>query len=327
MRDSVTTGTVLTAVRRGWTRIAGDDEHDLLINDRPDTPVPWTGVVRSSMRSLYRGHAVEWAAALACYGVLSFFPLLIGLAVLSATVVDLEWAVARAGDLLSQILPEGEREVEQIISGAAENRRRVGLLSVVALLVPGRRVLGALTTALNRMSETDERTDPLKRRAAVEMALFAMLALLFMAALFSGPVLEAALAAAGVAPGPRDPVYAALRFLITAVVVWGLLLTVYLVVPRGRRRWRAAAAGATVATILFLIARSGFTVALKLLGDAIAAIYGPIEVAALLLIYGWYASLILLAGGTFAAHVKVLRIEPAERAQMGSPAPISSPGR
>ncbi|MEJ7762716.1 MAG: YihY/virulence factor BrkB family protein [Thermomicrobiales bacterium] len=283
-------------------------------------------MIRASATSLYRTHAVEWAAALAFYGVLSFFPLLIGLAVLSATVVDLEWAVARAGDLLAQVLPEGEREVEGIITDAAENRRRVGVLAVVALLVPGRRVLGAMTTALNLMSETDELEDPVKRRAAVEVVLFGLLALLFIVALLSGPVVEAGLTAAGVAPGPREPAYAVLRLLSTAAVVWGLLFTVYVVVPRGRRRWPAAAAGASVATVLFLVARTGFTIALSVMGETITTIYGPITVAALLLIWGWYASLILLAGGSFAAHVKVLRIEAAERGEAARPDHPASTG-
>ncbi len=309
----MTTGTVRSAVRRRWSSLARAHDVDDITSERPSTPVPWLGVARASAVSLYRTHAVEWAAALAFYGVLSFFPLLIGLAVVAATVVDLDWAVARAVDLLAQVLPEGEREVERIVTDAADDRRGVGIVAVVALLVPGRRVLGAMTTGLNLMSETDELADPIKRRAAVELALFGMLALLFIVALLSGPLIEAGLTAAGGAPGPRGPAYAALRFVTTALVIWTLLLTVYLVVPRGRRRWRAAAAGATLATVLFLVARTGFTIALSIIGDTLTTIYGPIAVAALLLVYGWYASLILLVGGSFAAHVKVLRIEAAER--------------
>ncbi len=309
----MTRETARSVVRRGWDRLPGADDGHVIGSDRPSSPVPWFAVARASAVSLYRAHAVEWAAALAFYGVLSFFPLLIGLAVVAATVVDLDWAVARVGDLLAQVLPEGERDVERIVTEAADDRRQVGIVAVVALMVPGRRVLGVMTTALNLMSETDELDDPIKRRAGVEVVLFGMLALLFIFALLSGPLVEGGLSAAGGAPGPREPAYAALRFVTTAVVVWTMLVTVYLVVPRGRRRWRAAAAGATLATVLFLATRTGFTIGLAMLGDTLGIIYGPIAVAALLLVYGWYASLILLVGGSFAAHVKVLRIETADR--------------
>jgi len=180
---------------------------------------------------------------------------------------------------------------------------------VVTLLMPGRRILGAMTTALNLMSELDENEDPLKRKVAVELGLLALLASMFLLALLAGPIVAAGIAAADLAPGPGDPAVVALRLAVTAAVVWSLLFIIYLVVPRGHRYRRAAAAGATVATILFFVARGGVQIALDLLGDTVTAVYGPISIAVLLMVWGWYASLVLLVGGSFASHVKTLRID------------------
>nr|MBA3529239.1 hypothetical protein [Propionibacteriaceae bacterium] len=42
---------------------------------------------------------------------------------------------------------------------------------------------------------------------------------------------------------------------------------------------------------------------------SMALVYGPLAVAALLLIWSWYAALITLAGAALASHVKTMLLE------------------
>lgn len=91
--------------------------------------------------------------------------------------------------------------MEAIVQDAVAERGRVGVISVAIFLLTGRRVLGALTKALEIVSDVDEQADPPRRRALAELALLAGLADVAVVALLSGPLLNAAWDAAGIAPG------------------------------------------------------------------------------------------------------------------------------
>lgn len=101
---------------------------------------------------------------------------------------------------------------------------------------------------------------------------------------------------------------------VTQVVVRAALLVViftllYVVVPRGERYWRAAFAGAVVATALFFVAQGGFQVVIDTLWSNLTLIYGPLALAALLLSWAWYIALITLIGGSLASHIKVMVLQ------------------
>lgn len=115
------------------------------------------------IRDLRAANGLEWAAALACYTLLSLFPLLLAGLAIASSVGDAGWAEARLVALLGEALPSGGVDVESLIGDAVAERGRVGILSLIIFLVTGRRVLGALTKALNLVSDVDESTDPARR--------------------------------------------------------------------------------------------------------------------------------------------------------------------
>lgn len=264
----------------------------------------WKPVVIESAKDLWRSNVFEGAAALAFYGVLSFFPLLIALAVATTFFTDAEWAVARVGDLLGHFLPSGQIEVQEIVSQAADDRRRVGVVSALLLLVAGRRVLGALTKALNLVSDVDEQQEPLPRQVLVELGL--LLGGVFLLALSAGPLLQVAWNAVGVFPGSRGPAFEILQVVLSGCLLLVSFFLIYTVVPRGARHTSAAGAGAVAATLLFLGARGGFLLVLDRLWANLNIVYGPLAIAALLLLWAWYVSLIILIGGSLASHAKTM---------------------
>lgn len=216
----------------------------------------WPRVLTQSVRDLRAANAPEWAAALACYAVLSLFPLLLLAVVGASYLVDATWAAGRATDLLGVFVPRGQREVEEIVAAAIDERGRVGILSAVLFLVTGRRVLGALTTGLNLVSDVDQQTDSFQRRVLVEFALLAGLGALFLLALSARALLDVAWGAIRFVPGAASPAFRVLQEILRALLLLVAFTLVYAVVPRGERHWRAAAIGAAAATALFVVARA-----------------------------------------------------------------------
>lgn len=262
-----------------------------------------------AIRDLWANHGPEWSAALAFYAVLSLFPLLLAGAVLASYVVDGAWAVTRVTAVLGEFLPSGDDEIRDIVGRAVADPRRVGLLSVAVYLVAGRRVLGALTTALNLVSDVDERADGIGRRIALEASLLVGLAALFLLGLSSATLLHLAWDAARLAPTPDSLTFRLVRFGFQALLLLVVFFLVYTVVPRGRREARATMVGAAAATLLFLLARAAFLVILAPLSANLDVIYGPLAVPVLLLLWAWYVALITLFGGSLASHTKTMLLE------------------
>ena len=261
-----------------------------------------------SLRDLRATDAPEVAAALAFYALLSLFPLLLAGAAIASYAVEPAWAVARITDLLGAFVPRGEVEVEAIVGAAVAQRRRVGLLSILVLLASGRRVLGVLAKALNRVSDVDERREGWLRRAAVELALLAGIGGLFGLALSADRLLGPLRHDPGRLAGPEWATTAAAAAL-RALLLLTTFFLVYTFVPRGERNRRAALLGAGAATLLFLAARALFLVGVGRLWGGLGLIYGPLAVAAVLLLWAWYVALITLFGGALASHAKVMVAE------------------
>jgi membrane protein len=265
-------------------------------------------VVRQTLRDMWAGNAMEWAAALAFYAVLCVFPLVLAGAALAAFVVEPSVVAARLSSLLEGFVPLGVIAVEPIITAAIAARRRVGVFAILVWLVAGRRLLGALVTALDRVSDVDERRESLQRRAAVEVVLLVGIGTLFVVALLARS-LFGLLWEALWGTGPSSPVAWLAGTIVHALLLVMAFYALYTVVPYGLRHRRSALAGAITATGLFLAVRAGFLAILDRLWESVTLIYGPLALAALLLTWAWVVAVIVLFGGSLASHINVMLIE------------------
>jgi membrane protein len=251
---------------------------------------------------------MEWAAALSFYGTLSLFPLVLAGAGLASYVVDPHVIGTRLSVLVEGVLPAEVLDVEPIVATAIAARGRLGLVAFALWLLAGRRILGALVTAIDRVSDVDARQESVKRRAVVEMIFLTAIGVLFLVALTARPLIEWLwVAVSGNATG-SSWVWATGSALHTLLLV-GAFFALYTIVPHGERNRRAAFIGAIVATGLFLLARAVFLALLGRLWESYSIIYGPLALAALLLSWGWILGLIILFGASLASHVKVMVIE------------------
>lgn len=269
----------------------------------------WKPVVVQTLRDVWSNNGPEWAASLSFYAVLSLFPLLIAGTVAASYVAEPAWAAERFTALVEKFLPSSEVDVRPIVDTAVMQRGRVGLLAVVVFLISGRRVLGALRSALDLFSDADERNEPFKRRVIVELGLFVGLSTLFVLALLANPLVELAWQTVRVLPAGESAIIAAAVELVQASLLLAILVIIYAYVPAGRRPWRAVLLGAVVAALLFYVAQGIFLATLDWISESMHLLYGPLAPAALLLVWAWYVALITLVGGALASHAKVMVIE------------------
>ncbi len=268
----------------------------------------WKPVFAQTVRDVWATNGPEWAAALGFYAVLSLFPLLIAGVIVASYLAEPSWAAERFTTLVEKFLPSDDLDVRSIVDAAITQRQRVGVLAVVVFLVTGRRVLGALSTALNLFSDAEERDDHLKRRVLVEFGLFIGVTTLFVLALLANPLIDLAWRTVGVLPFSKTLTIGIAVELVQALLTVTIFATIYAFVPSGQRYWRAVFLGAAVAS-LFYLAQGIFVVILGWLSETLRLLYGPLAPAALLLIWAWYVALITLVGGAVASHTKVMVIE------------------
>jgi len=264
-------------------------------------------LVRQSACDVWANNLMELAAALAFYAVLSLFPLLLAAAAVAAYVVEPVWAVDRLTALLQAFVPAGVVDAEPIVAAAIADRRRIGLFAIAAWVLAGRRILGTLVTALNRVSDVDQRRETWRRRLLVEVVLLAGLGSTFIAALSASTLLSLFWDAAETEE-PATGVAVATGVL-HALLLLGAFYALYTLAPRGERSRRAALAGAAVATALFLAARTLFLTRVDAIWSSFDLIYGPLALGALLLLWAWYVGLVVLFGGSLASHAKVMLVE------------------
>lgn len=260
-----------------------------------------------SVKDLLVDNGPQWAAAVAYYGILAVFPMLLAATSVAAFFVEPRWAVDQVTSLLGEFAPRGEGRVEEIVQGAIASRGPVGVLSFAAVLWSGTRVFGALTVALNLVYEAEEGYGFVKR-LLVELALLLTVGVALLLALASGLLIDLLWRVAGVLPAGQEVVVAATRSTVRALALLGTFFLLLHYVPRRRIERRATLVGAGVATLLFLAARPLFLFYVDRFGNY-EQLYGPLALAILLLLWIWITALILLFGGELAVHTQSILID------------------
>ena len=246
------------------------------------------------------------AAAIAYYAVFSLPPLLV-------TIVAIAGAVAgpdRVQEALtSQIGGLAGGGTGEAVRGMIEQAGTLGdgvgskVAGLVALLFGATGAFGQLQKALNRAWEVDAAAGQGLLSVLVKRVLsFGMIVTIALLLLIS-LVIDAALGAAGTAASSLLPSEAA-RFgiglasvAVSLLVTAGLFAVVFKVLPDAEIRWRDVAVGALVTAGLFTVGKAaiGFYVGTSDPGSA----FGAAGALALLLLWIYYTSLILLVGAEF----------------------------
>ncbi|CAN5273393.1 YihY/virulence factor BrkB family protein [soil metagenome] len=266
------------------------------------------------------------AAALSYYTVFSLPPLLVLVLTLVGVFVDpqqvQELMNSQVGGLIG---PQGAAQIQEIIRSAKRPGGGVTLaavLGIAALLFGATAAFAQLQDALNAAWEVKPDPDRgdvkiflLKRVFSfgmiVGVGFLLLVSLVISAALTAVGDMLGRIAPAGVSGVLLQTVNQAVSFLIIAL----LFAAVFKVVPDAVIAWRDVAVGAAFTALLFVIGK--FLIGLYLGNSEPGSAYGAAGSLALILLWIYYSSMILLLGAEFTqvwAEAHGVRIRPAKGA-------------
>jgi membrane protein len=255
-----------------------------------------------AFKDLFEDNGPYWAAAIAYFALLSFFPMMLAGVSIASFFTDEEWAVEQLTDIVGDFLPEGEEMLSDTVSGVIETRGTTSIVSILLLLWTGSRVFGVFVKALNQTYDIVDTYDFMRQRLA-ELIMTLTLGTFIVLAFASEYVLGYILRQTGILGDNQNMIFSILLSVIPVILLFISFFLIYRFVPRRDVDNRAALAGAFVALVIILIARPLF---LGYINDLVDynLVYGSLAIVVILLFWVWIVSMLILYGGEFTAEIQ-----------------------
>jgi membrane protein len=265
-------------------------------------------IIKDSAKDFIEDDCMDSAAALSYYTIFSLPALLVLiLTIISAVMSPSDVKGGLEGQLQNLMGPTAGEQVRTIIS-QAEQKPQGGLLptilGILGLLLGATGAVGQLQKALNRAwnVEPDPNQGGLKNfltKRIFSLGMILVLAFFLLVSL----VVSAALSGMGdrvnslLPSGLSGPVLEVLNMVISLAVITLLFAALFKVMPDAKITWRSVWVGAGVTAGLFILGKFliGFYLGKSNPGQA----YGAAGSLAVLLLWVYYSSLILLFGAEF----------------------------
>ena len=267
-------------------------------------------LLKQSVSDFFNDECTTMAAALSYYTVFALPPLLLLIVMIVGAVMDpQDVREALHGQLGSLLGQAGGDEIRTILEKAQETktpdagRPVAAILGVVTLLVGATGVFGQLQGALNKVWEVkpDPAQGGIKNFLVKRIFSFGMvIAIAFL--LLVSLALTAAISAVGdvmgrMVPGLGEVLLHVLNFGVSFGVITLLFAAMFKIVPDAEVAWRDVWVGALVTGLLFMIGKSaiGFYLGRSNPGE----VFGAAGSLAILLVWIYYASMIVFFGAEF----------------------------
>jgi len=256
------------------------------------------------LRRLRAHHLMFMAAAIAFYWLLGVIPLLLlGTSGVGYVLGSSDRAVDEVMAAAVRLAPRATGpDVARFLATLIRSRQITGALGIGSLVWVATRLFELIASALTALTEGQE-TRSFLRRKLIAFVLMCTAGFLLVVALMGGwvlaawPNVEELLGVRIVLPGfltdPDFPRYAATGLMAI------LLTIVYRVAPVREISWPAAAAGATVAALLWHAAKLVVNGIVRYYAQ-ISLFYGILGGSIVLVLWIFYTSIILLFGGMLA---------------------------
>jgi membrane protein len=278
---------------------------------------PNLGVFKRLLREFNEDNPLLLAAALSYYTLLSLAPLILVVTALAALVFQ---RAAVEGQLVAEmrdLVGDAGSEVIQSILRTAGESKGGGLslgIGLLTLLFGATTVFGQLQYSLNKIWDVEATPDrsaiwSFVRTRLLSFTMVIGLGFLLLVSL----IVSAGLAAAGAwASGmmPLTPaIWEVINALVSFVIVGLLVAMIFKVLPDAEIAWRDVWFGAAVTSLLFTVGK--FLIGLYLGRASIGSTYGAAGSVVVLLVWVYYASLILFLGAEIThVHAKEEGVEP-----------------
>ncbi len=266
------------------------------------------GIIKESVKDFFEDDCMDSAAALSYYTIFSLPAILVLILMLVGTVMNPSDVRGGFEGQLQALMGPGAGEQVRTIIQQVEQRPHNGviptLLGIAGLLFGATGAFGQLQKTLNRAwnVEPDPNLGGIKNFLTKRLFSFGMILVVAFFLLVS-LVVSAALTGLGgrlgsfLPAGLSGPVLEVLNSLISLGVITLLFAAMFKVMPDARITWRSVWVGAAVTAVLFVVGKFliGFYLGKSNPGQA----YGAAGSLAVLLLWIYYSSLILLFGAEF----------------------------
>ncbi len=258
-------------------------------------------VTRRAIEGFLAHDALQFAGSMAYFGVLSVFQLLIlGIVIGSLIVGEGEAREFIIGQVQGGT-PLDAETIAGVIDAAIESRGSMTIISLGFLAWSALGLFSALSNGISRAFESAPRRGFVQDKL-VGLLLMALTGALALASLVIGVVTGVLQAAASDAIGDTAGGEAAvwlIGLVLPVVLIFLAFWVIYRVVPNRPVTWGEVLAGAIVATIFWTLLRFGFTWYATSVADYDSA-FGPLSTGITLLVFLYFASVIVLLGAEFA---------------------------
>jgi membrane protein len=258
--------------------------------------------LRRTATELMEDDLTDWAAALTYYGLLSLFPALIALVSVIGLVGDPKSTTESLTEIVTEIGPQSAADTfSGPIESIASDRGTAGFaffLGLALALWSASGYIGAFIRASNVIYETPEGRPFWKLRPLqllVTLAMVIALALLALALVLTGPIVEAVAGPVGLGDTAVD-VWNVAKWPAMATVFVLMIDLLYYASPNAKLRgFRWVTPGAVVALVAWAVASAAFAFYVANFGSYDKT-YGTLGGLVALLVWFWITNLAILFG-------------------------------
>jgi membrane protein len=268
-------------------------------------PLPWTELIKRTVRDTIDDGCPGLAAQLAFYFFLAVFPALLFLVSLLAY-LPVEPAIASMLERLSALIPRDvlgliERQLDQVLAGGSGGLLTLGIAGAIW---SSSSAMTAIIYSLNRAYDLKEwrpwwHTRLLAIALTLALTLFVLVALVMV---IGGADLAHWIAASVGAGQAFTMVWSVAQWPVALVLVVLAVDLVYYLAPNADTEWVWVTPGALVATGLWLIGSAGFRLYVRNFPDY-SAVYGAIGSVVVLLLWFYLSGFALLVGAELNAEI------------------------
>ena len=258
-----------------------------------------TAIIRAG-RLLLRAGGIDLSASLTFFMILSIFPLVALVIMAMAVFGNPEETGEKLTEALIYYFPTSDDLIHETVENLLSSSLAIGLIALASMVLGASGLFMAANRAVNRIFGVESRR--VLQTTVTQIAIITLTATLFLLSLgltalfqvavsFSEGIVEATGGFSTAAVVVLGVVSTALPAVLTA----GVFVIVYYRLPNVHVEWKDATFGAVVVIVLFEVGKHLFFMFTNLASHRIA-VYGPVAAIAVLMMWGYVASLIFLYG-------------------------------
>jgi membrane protein len=258
-------------------------------------------ITRRAVIGFLEHDSLTFAGSMAYFGVLSLFQLLV-LAVVALSHILGEGAAREfVIEWVVRATPLDPETVAGMIDATIASRGTITIIGIGFLVWGALGIFSSLANGISVAFAPAPRR-PFLQHTLIGLTLMGLTGLLALAAfaigIVTGVVQSAASRLAFEVPG-REAAISLIGFVLPILLIFVAFWVIYRVVPNRQLTWGEVLPGAIVATILWTLLRFGFTWYATSVARYDSA-FGPLSTGVTLIIFMYFASVIVLIGAEFA---------------------------